>query len=463
MDSLDAPLITLGSSPQRIREPEAVIAAVEPGSIADQLGLEPGDRLCRINGQPPRDVIDYELWCSTEELELQVADRDGEVVTFEFTKDAHEDLGLTFESELFIPLRTCNNGCLFCFVHQAPPGLRPTVYVKDDDYRLSFLHGHFTTLTNLTEPHYERILDQRLSPLYVSVHASNPALRRQLLDNAKADLGWSYLQRLCAAGIVCHTQVVCCPGVNDGAALNQTLTDIAALGPAIASIGVVPVGLTRFQEHPLMRPMTVAEAADTIDRIAAHRETLGPVDQGFVYAADELFLNAGREFPGADYYDDFAQLENGIGEARLFVDEAAAVTGDLGRRAARPQRAYLVTGEYGGLVLPPLVAQLGAVSGLELELVVVPNRLFGGNVKCAGLLAGRDVVDALAALPPADLAIVPARALNEHELFLDDVRLADLARRIGYRIEPALGFSELTSLLGWPRQDGLALEPFGGS
>ncbi|NUP98620.1 MAG: DUF512 domain-containing protein [Armatimonadetes bacterium] len=440
--------VTIGHSrPMRVREPEAVIAEVVPGSIADQLGLTAGDRLRRINGQPPRDIIDYQLWTLTEELDLLVELHSGEEVLFELVKDEHEDLGITFENILFVPLRTCNNGCLFCFVLQAPPGMRPTVYIKDDDYRLSFLGGHFTTLTNLTEPHFERIVHQRLSPMYVSVHASEPALRRLLLDNLKADVGWHYLVRLIAEGIECHTQIVLCPGVNDGEHLDRTITDLAALGPLISSIGVVPVGLTQYQQHPLMRPLSPAEAAATIDQVEHWRAALAREDSRLVYAADELYLESGQPLPDADYYDDFAQVENGVGQTRLFLDAFDELTARLPARVA-PRQVTIVTGGYGGLLWPELLARLRRVEGLDPRLAVVENRLFGGNVQCSGLLCGADIIAQVPRQPAGALTILPGRALNENGLLLDNLDLAAVAAAVGGEVTAALTPGDLLAACG---------------
>ncbi len=352
--------------PQRVREPEAVIAEVEPDSIADQLGLEPGDRLCRINGQPPRDVIDYQLWSACEALELAVIKADGEPVIYELEKDEHEELGLGFRDLLFVPLRTCNNGCLFCFVLQAPPGLRPTVYIKDDDYRLSFLGGHFTTLTNLTEPHFERIVHQQLSPLYVSVHASEPELRRLLLDNLKADVGWHYLERLVAAGIECHTQLVVCPGVNDGAHLDRTLADLAALRPGVVDVGVVPVGLTstrpivdsgrwRRPKPPRRSRRSTGGASAWASRARGLSTPRMTVPRIRAALARRGVLR-----------DDFTQVENGVGQTRLFFDAAEELFAQPAP-ADRAARVLLVTGEYGRSLLVPLVERLRGVTGLALS------------------------------------------------------------------------------------------------
>ncbi len=424
----DRPLVFEGHArPMRVREPEAVLAAVEPDSIADQLGLVPGDRVRRLNGQAPRDLIDWQLWCATEEIDLLVEHADGERVLYSFEKDEHEDLGVQFESMLFTPLRTCNNGCLFCFVEQAPAGLRPTVYVRDDDYRLSFLGGHFTTLTNLTEQHFERIVYQHLSPLYVSVHASDPQVRERLLGNAKARAGWEYLQRLVAAGLECHTQVVLCPGINDGVQLDQTIGDLVALGPGVLSVGVVPVGLTRYNAQPELRPLTPAEARATVAQVATWRERVGRAGRRRVYAADELFLLSAEPLPAAEYYDDYPQIENGIGPLRLFEDQAQVALRDAAPALTPPRVVWFVTGEYGAQALDGFVTALNRLGGLDVVRQVVRNDLFGGNVKCSGLLGGRDILAQVPAPPRGSLALLPGRAVDEQERFLDGVTVGDLA------------------------------------
>jgi len=424
----DQPVVFEGHSrPMRVREPEAVVASVEPDSIAEQLGLVPGDRIRRLNGQAPRDLIDWQLWCAAEEIDLLVEHADGEAVLYSFEKDEHEDLGVQFESMLFTPLRTCNNGCLFCFVEQAPPGLRPTVYVRDDDYRLSFLGGHFTTLTNLTEQHFERIVYQHLSPLYVSVHASDPAVRERLLGNAKARAGWEYLRRLVAAGLECHTQVVVCPGINDGAQLDRTIGDLVALGPGVLSIGVVPVGLTRYSAQPELRAMTAGEARATVRQLADWRERVGRAGRRRVYAADELFLLSDEPCPAAEYYDDYPQIENGIGPLRLFGDQAAVALRDAPRGLATPTTVWFVTGEYGAQALAGFVDQLNRINQLDVVVQVVRNELFGGNVKCSGLLGGQDLLEQVSPPPAGSVVVLPGRAVDERARFLDGVTVGDLA------------------------------------
>ncbi len=436
--------VTIGHArPMAVREPQALIVSVDPGSIADQLGLRPGDRINRVNGQPPRDIIDWDLWTAAEELDLLVTHEDGREDLYTFGKDVHEDLGLGFETELFTPLRTCNNDCPFCFVLQAPPGLRPTVYVKDDDYRLSFLHGHFVTLTNMTEQHIERVLHQQLSPLHVSVHASSPAARRELLGNQKADVGWRTMTTLLDAGLECHTQIVCCPGVNDGVVLNETVEALRALGPGVLSVGVVPVGLTRFQSNPTMRPMTPAEAGATIDAIDAFRSAASATP---VYAADELYLEAGRPIPPDAYYDDYCQLDNGIGLVRLLLDEVDDLAMDLPTEPVEG-RLTMVTGEYGALFLPPLVELLNRVPGFSAELAVVRNDLFGGNVACAGLLAGADIIAQVGPRPGRVVAL-PRRAVDKQERLIDSVTLDELSAALEAEVIVADSPLELAVALG---------------
>lgn len=436
----------------------AVIAGVEPGSIAAELGLRPGDRIKRINGRAPRDVIDIEYYGAEERVTLTVVTLEGEEVFCEVEKDPTEPLGIHFAADLFHPLKTCNNDCLFCFIRQAPPNLRPTVYVRDDDYRLSFLYGHFTTLTNLTEAHFERIVQQRLSPLYVSVHTTNPKLRRVLFNNPQAPRGWDYLQRLCAAGIQCHTQLVLCPGINDGPELERSLRDLSALWPQIRSVAAVPVGLTRFQPHrDRLRPYTRDEARRVLDQLAPWQERFRrEAGTHFAYAADEFFFLAERPIPPAEYYDDFAQVENGVGLTRLFLDEAAEALRQAPPAVSPPRRVTIITGELGGRILADFVARLNETAHLTLDLAVVPNRFFGETVTVAGLLTGQDILASLRSLPRPDWYLLPAVALNPDGLLLDDLRPADLEQELGTLVAVASGARELAETVwtSWPFNAG---------
>lgn len=445
----------------RSERPGAVIARVEPGSVAEELGLQPGDRILRINDLEPRDVIDIDYYTSEDRFTLTVATPDGEEIFCEVEKDPAEPLGIHFTADLFRPLKTCNNDCLFCFIRQAPPNLRPTVYIKDDDYRLSFLYGHFTTLTNLTEAHFERIVQQRLSPLYVSVHTTNPDLRRMLFGNPKASRGWDYLQRLCAAGIQCHTQLVLCPGINDGPELERSLSDLSALWPQVRSVAVVPVGLTRFQPHRnRLRLYTRQEARQVLDQLVPWQERfLRETGLHFTYAADEFFFLAEEPIPAAAYYDDFAQVENGVGLTRLFLDQAEEVLRQAPRAVRKPRRFTLITGELGGRALADLVARLNRISRLAVHLAVVPNRFFGETVTVAGLLTGLDILAALQPLPRPDLYLLPATALNQDGMLLDNLRPTDLAQALGVPVVAAANASELADIL-WGEAEPAPLVPF---
>jgi len=434
------------------QNPGAIIAHVEPGSPADALGLRPGDRLRRINGQEPRDVIDVVFYGAEEHVTLTVETAAGEEVLCELDKEPGESLGLTFSEELFQPLQTCNNDCLFCFVHQAPPNLRPTVYVRDDDYRLSFLHGNFTTLTNLTEAHCARIVEQRLSPLYVSVHTTNPDLRPRLFGNPKANRGLEYLYRLCDAGIQLHTQLVLCPGLNDGPELDRSVRDLAARWPQVRSISAVPVGLTKFQPHRnRLRVYEPDGAAQILDQIEAWQARFRrEMDCNLVYVADEFYFLAGRPLPAAAEYDDFPQVENGVGLTRLFLDEAEEVLAEAPPALPAPRRVTVVTGALGGKALAGFVEGLNKIQSLRVDLAVVPNRFFGEGVTVAGLLTGQDILSALRGRSRPDLYLLPAVALNEEGLFLDDLRPEDLARELGVPVQPAARARDL-AVWAWGR------------
>ena len=312
-----------------------VIATVAPGSVAARLGLRPHDELLAINGHVLRDVLDYQFYAADEALTLEVR-RDGETQRYQVTRGYDQELGLEFTEPTFDGIRRCRCRCPFCFIQQMPPHMRRSLYVKDDDYRYSFLFGNFVTLTNLTEEDWQRLEEQRLSPLYVSVHATDPELRQRILGTPAASDILGQLRRLAALGITIQAQIVLVPGLNDGAALQQTVSDLAALYPDVESVGIVPVGLTRY--HPgELGGVTPAQAAALVAQAeawqAAYQSELGA---RFVYCSDELYLLAGRPLPPADAYDDFPQLENGIGLTRQLLDEYER----LRRRTRRPRARY---------------------------------------------------------------------------------------------------------------------------
>ncbi|WP_156896742.1 DUF512 domain-containing protein [Desulfovirgula thermocuniculi] len=410
-----------------------VVREVMPGSIAALLRIEPGDRLLAVNGQPLQDVLDYRFFACDEEISLRVLKKSGEERVYDLEKEFDEDLGLFFEGEGLEPLRRCQNRCLFCFVDQMPPGMRPTLYFKDDDYRLSFLHGNFITLTNLREADFRRIGALRLSPLYVSVHTTNPSLREKMLGHRRAGRITDQLKRLAGMGIELHTQIVLCPGLNDGGELERTLNDLLSLWPAVRSVAVVPVGLTRYREglYPL-RPFSPREARLVLEEVHRWQERcLSRWGQAVVYASDEFYLLAGEEVPPAWRYDDFPQTENGVGLVRLFADEWAGLLCRLPRAIERGRSLTLVTGELAAGLLGRVVERLNGVQNLRVDLAVVPNRFFGEQVTVAGLLTGRDICEALRGRELGETVVLPGAAVRLPEgLLLDDLTLDELSRRL---------------------------------
>ncbi|TLM97967.1 DUF512 domain-containing protein, partial [bacterium] len=365
---------------------------VEPGGIAEEVGIEPGDVITAVNSQPLQDLIDFRYLCADENIELEVAKANGEKWAVEIEKDIDEELGLTFAGATFDRIRSCANKCVFCFVDQMPAGMRKTLYIKDDDYRLSFLQGNFVTLTNLKPADIERILQLKLSPMYVSVHTTNPELRRQMLGSRNAGKIMDQLTRLAVGGISFHTQIVLCPGFNDGAELERTISDLAGLGPAVLSIAVVPVGLTSKRANlPVLRMLTTVEANRLIAQVRPYQERYRKQSgEALVYLADEIYLLAGLELPPAEHYAGFPQLENGVGLTRLFYDSFSGEAASLPEKLAVQKKISLVTGRSGAMVLKPVAERLNRVHNLSIEVKPITNRFFGETVTVAGLLTGQD-------------------------------------------------------------------------
>jgi len=438
-----------------------VVTAVAKGSPAERAGIEPaagcgaGDRLISIAGAPVRDYVDYRFLSAEERVEIVILKPGGARLAITVEKHPDEDLGLDFAGELFDGMRLCRNRCLFCFYDQLPKGLRESLYLRDDDFRLSFLHGNFITLTNLSAADLARICRQRLSPLYVSVHATEPGLRRRILGNPRAPDLLAQMRRLAAGGIEMHAQVVLCPGINDGEALSRTVADLAELHPAVASVAVVPVGLTRHRAGlPDLRPVESAGAARLLKRVYRWQaDFLARFGSRFVFAADEIYLLAGEKFPAAAEYEGFPQRENGVGLARLFLDELRPVRrlrpADFRAAAGRPPAAGLRVTLVTGMAARGLVGKLAAKmrrQGVRAQVVAVENRLLGERVTVAGLLAGQDLAAALVGRELGDVVALPASALRDGE-FLDGLRVKDLSRRLGTSIVRAAGPKELAAAL----------------
>lgn len=414
-----------------------VIETVRPGSIADEIGLRPGDRLLAINGEAITDYIDYKFHITGECVELRIARADGEEWLVEVEKDEDEDLGVTFVQDLFDGLKKCRNACAFCFLSQMPEGMRETLYLPDDDYRLSFLHGNFVTLTNMREEDFQRIFSQGLSPLYVSVHATNPAVRRRLMINRKAGRIMEDLRRLAGGGVDLHTQLVLVPGINDGPELDRSIGDLVSLHPHALSIAVVPVGLTRYRQGlSRLRPFTAEEASRVIDQVEAWQARLmARFGRRLVYASDEFYVLAGRPIPGEEYYEGYPQLENGVGLLRLFIEEFRAALAGGVREPARDRHVTVITGRSAAATLRALVDEAG-LRRVKVDVVPVENCFFGPTVTVTGLLTGRDVLSRLRELRDAgrlgDVVLLPQVMVRElHGDLLDGMKPSDLERSVG--------------------------------
>ena len=422
--------------PERRPDP-AVVVGVEPGSIGEELGFQCGDRLISINGLRPRDLIDVQVLCCEEDLTLEVEDPDGTLHVVELEKDADDGLGLAFSEALFDGLKQCNNHCPFCFIDQQPPGRRSSLYLKDDDYRLSFLYGSYLTLTNLTAADWQRIEEQRLSPLYVSVHATDPDLRSRLLVNPRAALLMEQLAWFHERDLQIHAQVVVCPGLNDGSALERTLRDLARYGdddwPAVLSAAVVPVGLTRFRPEGdglVAADRSCAEAV--IDQVEAlQAEFQKSFGRRFAWLSDEWYLLAGRPLPPRDAYEDLPQQENGVGSIRAFLEALDQATQQLPPSISPPRRCSWVVGALVAEALQPVVDRLNRIEGLDLRLHGLPSPYWGQQQVVTGLLTGSDLIEGLAGVELGDRLLLPAVMLRQGEpVFLDDVALSQLEERL---------------------------------
>ncbi|MGE5453921.1 MAG: DUF512 domain-containing protein [Methylocystaceae bacterium] len=419
---------------------EALISGVVAGSIAAQAQIMPGDRLLSINGELIHDMLDYQYACTDERVELILKDHQGRERQLALKKALDDDLGLRFADTVFDGMMKCQNHCQFCFVDQMPRGLRRSLYIKDDDYRYSFLFGSFVTLGNLRPQDWEKIERYHLSPLYISVHATAPELRQGLVKPKQQHDIMADLRRLAALGIEMHTQIVLCPGLNDGAVLERTVNDLASLIPLVRSIGVVPVGLTRYRDRLLpLQPVHEELAQELITRVQIWQEQfrLQTEDHsGFIYLADEFFVKAGVNFPDEEYYDGYPQLENGIGLCRLFWTGWEALEGQLPLQIASPQEYILITGVSALPVLTPVVKRLNQIKQLSVSLHPVENRFFGEQVTVTGLLTGQDIIASLKECTDRGTVLIPRIVLKEGEnRLLDEMTVDDMAQASGYPMQ----------------------------
>ncbi|MBF2073864.1 MAG: TIGR03279 family radical SAM protein [Synechococcales cyanobacterium C42_A2020_086] len=415
----------------------ALITRVLPDSIAAEVGFEAGDALVSINGQRPRDLIDYQFLCADEVLQLEVLDAQGKTHHLEIEKDYDEDLGLEFDNALFDGLIQCNNRCPFCFIDQQPPGKRQSLYLKDDDYRLSFLYGSYLTLTNLPPREWERISQMRLSPLYVSVHATEPEVRIRLLKNPRAgqlldQLRWFQEQRL-----QIHAQIVLCPGINDGVHLERTLQDLAQFHtgevPAVASVAVVPVGLTRFRpSDDELLPVTPEKAREVIAQVQPlQRQFRRRLGSTFAWLSDEWFLIADQPLPPASHYEDYPQIGNGVGSIHQFLRQFHAAAKRLPQRVTPPRQFTWVVGNAVKQAFQPVVQRLNQVEGLQVTMAALHSDYWGQQITVTGLLTGHDLLLHLAAGELGDALLLPSLMLKHDEArFLDDMTVAEVEEQL---------------------------------
>ena len=430
-----------------------VIQETEPGSIAEELGLEPGDAILEINGQSIEDVFDYRLMCQEEYLELLVRGADGDEAIFEVEKDDDEDLGIVFENGLMDDYRSCRNKCMFCFIDQMPPGMRETLYFKDDDSRLSFLQGNYVTLTNMSESDLNRIIRYRMEPINISVHTMNPELRCRMLHNRFAGDALKKIDTLYEAGIEMNGQIVLCPGINDGEELDATIRALSCYLPVMQSLSVVPVGLTRYREglYPL-QPVSKECAAQTIDIIEKWQQKIyKEFGFHFVHASDEFYILAERELPEEERYDGYLQLDNGVGSVRLLCDEfTQALAEEEGSTETR--EISLATGRLAAPYLERLIRQMNEkFPHVRVHLYPIRNVFFGEEITVVGLITGQDLTAQLKEQTLGEELLISVHMLRSGEnVFLDDITTDDVCEqlRVPLRVVKPGGQELLDALLG---------------
>ena len=428
------------------------IRNVIPGSIGEELEIEPGDRLLAVNGVELEDIFDYHYQVNEEKLTLLIEKPDGEQWELEIEKDYDEDLGLEFEQALLNEYHSCRNKCIFCFIDQMPPGMRETLYFKDDDARLSFLQGNYITLTNMTDKDLERIIRFHLAPINISVHTTNPELRCKMLHNRFAGDVMEKMRKLYDSEILMNSQIVLCKGWNDGVELERTLKDLASLSPYMASLSVVPFGKTKYREGltPIEK-FNKEESAAVLEQIHAFQEKcLERIGTRFVYASDEWYLVAGQDIPEEDYYEGYGQLENGVGMMRCFMEEIDQAL-DAWQEQVKKRKVSLVTGVLAsGIICDKMKAVTEKFPELEIKVYTIVNEFFGEDITVTGLLTGQDIIKQLRDKDLGEYLILPSALLRSgEEVLLDDITISDIeeALHIPIRIVNMEGEALLESIL----------------
>ncbi|MBQ4159552.1 MAG: DUF512 domain-containing protein [Clostridia bacterium] len=430
----------------------AIIQAVAPDSIAEEIGLAPGDAILKINGTEITDVLDYMFLTADDELEIEVLKADGEVEIIEVETD-YEELGVVFENSLMDTPKSCHNKCIFCFIDQLPKGMRETVYFKDDDARLSFLQGNYITLTNLSDADIERIIRMRISPVNVSVHATEPELRKKMLNNRFAGNVYEIMQRLAENQITMNCQIVLCPEVNDGAHLDRTVRDLAALSPYVNSLSVVPVGLTRYREglYPL-KPFDAQRSAAVIAQVEGYQaEFLEKYGSRIVFLSDEFYLMADKPLPPASIYEDFYQIENGVGLIASMREEFYEALADVEMQSL-DKTVSIATGEGAADFIRELAdALMARVQGLNIQVFPIKNEFFGGGVNVSGLVVAGDIIKQLRGKKLGKHLYIPSSMLRaDDDVFLDDITLEGLSDALSVPVCPVDndGYQFIEKILG---------------
>ena len=406
------------------------IAAVIPGSIAEECGLEPGDKIVAVNDKKIEDIFDYQYYIQEDFLEVQVLTKDDEECTLEIEKEEDEDLGIEFESSLMDEYHSCCNKCVFCFIDQMPPGMRETLYFKDDDSRLSFLQGNYITLTNMKDKDIDRIIRYHLAPINISVHTTNPELRCQMLHNRFAGDVLQKIKRLSDAGIPMNSQIVLCKGINDGEELDRTIRELGEFLPYMESLSVVPVGLTKFRDNlPKLDPFTKEDALKVLEQIQGWQKHFKEkYNTSFVHASDEWFILAENDFPPEEYYEGYGQLENGVGMMRLLITEVenrlAELEGD-----SRERKVSIATAK---LAYPTIVKLAQEVQdkypNIQIQVYCITNHFFGEKITVTGLLTGQDIIAQLKNRDLGEELFLPSNVLKaDEDIFLDDISLKELS------------------------------------
>ena len=425
-----------------------IVKSVVPGSIADEMGVEAGEILCSVNGSGIGDIFDYRFAISSDRLEVLMKDLSGEEYILDIEKDPDEDLGLEFENSLLDDYRSCRNKCIFCFIDQMPPGMRPTLYFKDDDSRLSFLQGNYITLTNLSDEDVDRICRYRMEPVNISIHTTDPDLRCMMLNNRFAGSSLKILDRLKEAGIEMNGQIVLCRGINDGEELDKTIEGIMKWRPEMRSLSVVPSGLTKYREglYPL-EPFTADDSAKLIDQIVKWQEiSLERFGDRFVYASDEWYINAGREFPPIENYEDFPQFENGVGMIVSMMEDVKDYLDSVDPAEVDCSGEYCVSSVCGVSPYPYIKKNVDLIMNrfphIRANVIPIENNFFGHTINVTGLITGNDIIKQLGSYIEregrealGEELLIPSCTLRFGEdVFLDDVHVSDIENELGIKV-----------------------------